>query len=659
MGVDLSVRFRILAISFITALGLLAVGGVFWWSQSRVEQAFSASEESASLARATFELAALGDQMRFLEKSYLAEPSEVTFAAFQNELATANSQMAAIQRLAPAQGLSAETADIIDTLSGLEGAFAELNAVQKQVGFDGNSGLRADLSTLAGKAKMRINDELKFGGASDFEKLARTVLEVQLTEREFTLLGGNAEARAAFDGAFAQFEKLLSRAYIPGEVKAEIDATMSSYKAAFDSYAAMLGLRSDKIALVEDLFSLVPPHLSALREAAHAGDAAAVADLAGIREFSTAVIVSVILALLVVLSSLGILIGRSISTPLAQLQRSMERLAAGETAIDLPSDAGKDEISTMVRTVRVFRDNALERHRLARTQDEENARRDERVRRLEQIIADFEAEMAAALGSLDAAARDLSQASATVEAAADEVSSQAGEAGGSVRVAAENVTSAAGATEELAASIREIAERAERSMQVAKRAVEGANSTFTTMQALSGAADRIGAVMNLIRDIASQTNLLALNATIEAGRAGEAGRGFAVVASEVKQLAEQTSKATEDIAAQIEAIQTASAGAVSAIEEVRDIIYDMDALASSVAAAVEQQDGAVQAIALNVNDASGRSDEGAERMTAVVAASEHARQSGVEVERLSRALAEQAGILRGEVRSFLDGVRAA
>ncbi|MFN3499191.1 MAG: methyl-accepting chemotaxis protein, partial [Pannonibacter indicus] len=236
---------------------------------------------------------------------------------------------------------------------------------------------------------------------------------------------------------------------------------------------------------------------------------------------------------------------------------------------------------------------------------------------------------------------------------------QAGNAGQSVRVAAQNVTSAAGATEELAASIKEIANQADRSTKVAKQAVAGAESTFSTMQALSSAADRIGAVMSLIRDIANQTNLLALNATIEAARAGEAGKGFAVVAAEVKQLANQTSKATEDIAAQVEAIQNASAGAVTAISEVRDIISDMDNLAVAVAAAVEQQEAAVSGIAANVADASSRSEEGAERMSAVVNATQHARSSGDEVDRLSQLLSEQAGVLRKEIRSFLEGVRAA
>lgn len=653
----LTVRARILSISLITAVGLLVVGAAFWWSQSKVEDAFRASEANTNLARAAYDFAGIAKQMQIEEKLYLSAPSAAVFDSFKAEAAKAEAGIAGIAAMPAAKPLANETADVQDTVSAIGGAFAELHAIQEKIGFDGSSGLRADLTVLADKAKNRINDELKFGGASDFEKLVRTVMEVQLAERKFTLSGGGP--REEFDEAFAMYTKMLGRAYIPNEVKAEIETSMTGYKSAFDAYADALVVRSDKITLVEDLFMLLPPHIEALISAARAGDAEAAAQLADVRQLSSLVVYGIILAMLVGLPALAFAIGRSVSGPLTRLQTSMERLASGQTDVELPQSNSRDEIAAMVRTVRVFRDNAAERIRLEAAQAEENAARDERVRRLEAIIGTFEQTVQRALDSLDAASKDLGQASSAVEHASDEVAAQAGNAGQSVRVAAQNVTSAAGATEELAASIKEIANQADRSTKVAKQAVAGAESTFSTMQALSSAADRIGAVMSLIRDIANQTNLLALNATIEAARAGEAGKGFAVVAAEVKQLANQTSKATEDIAAQVEAIQNASAGAVTAISEVRDIISDMDNLAVAVAAAVEQQEAAVSGIAANVADASSRSEEGAERMSAVVSATQHARSSGDEVDRLSQLLSEQAGVLRKEIRSFLEGVRAA
>jgi methyl-accepting chemotaxis protein len=179
------------------------------------------------------------------------------------------------------------------------------------------------------------------------------------------------------------------------------------------------------------------------------------------------------------------------------------------------------------------------------------------------------------------------------------------------------------------------------------------------MTELSRTADRIGEVMSLIREIANQTNLLALNATIEAARAGEHGRGFAVVAAEVKDLAGQTAKATEDIAQQVEAIQFASATAVSAIGDVETVIGEMSDIAGAVSVSVEEQSQALDAIVQNTARASERSGAGAAAMERVSGATEHARGTGTRVGELSGTLADQARVLRAEIAVFLKDVRAA
>jgi methyl-accepting chemotaxis protein len=537
-------------------------------------------------------------------------------------------------------------------------AFGALDSVQRTIGYDGSEGLLADLGGFAGAVKDRLAEEMKFGGGPDFEKLARAILAVQLAEKEFTL-SNTPEALDVFEAEFAAFETLLEKVYISDAIKTELAGNMADYKATFDRYTAAEREKNAYTLQLQDLFALVPPHIDVLNAAAGGMQQEAAARLDAARTISDGAIGGTILALLLLMPAVAFLVGRSVSRPLVRLRSAMEALADGRTEIDLPEASGAAELAAMARTVRVFRDNAVERAELAAAQDNENRLREDRAARLDVLIGRFEGTVSAALDSLDRANDELCQTSRSMEQSADDVATLSGEASGAVRTAAENVTSAAHSAEELAASIAEISGQANKSTEVAQEAVKSAAATVATMQELSGAADRIGEVMGLIRDIANQTNLLALNATIEAARAGEAGKGFAVVAAEVKQLAEQTSKATGDIAVQIEAIQGSSGQAVQAIGDVNRIISDMEGLASAVAAAVQQQDQAVQAISSNVSGASERSEEGAGRMQAVGASAELARANGVEVERLAGTLGKQGALIREEIAAFLNGVRSA
>ncbi len=654
----LSVRIRILLLSAITVTGLVAVGICFWWSQERVEKSFQIAEDNAALAALVGELFERAEMMRIVEKDYLINPSVNDIRRFGEILAEARAQAAAIDQLAAAAAFQSQVRDVILTLDDVESAFIALHQVQSRIGFDSATGLRDTLAKTSGAVEGRLKKEARFSANPDLEKLARAVVEIQRAEKEFALDRTDV-ALGNFEVAFGRYERLIGKVAIPNDVKSEVVADMTTYRKTFDSFTAATSERETNVEHLEILFDLLPPNLEALKQAASAGSAAAKRELAAVRSLSTAVVGGVIVVVLALVAAVGLAIGRSIAVPLARLREAMEALAGGATEVDLPTAEGHNEIAAMAATVRVFRDNARERRNLAEAQAADNAARDARVARLEQLIGRFETTVEAVLGNLDEAGRDLADASAAVESASDNVASEAMRAGSAVRVAASNVTSAAAATEELATSITEIADQAAKSTGVAARAVTEARSTAETMTQLSSTANRISEVMSLIRTIANQTNLLALNATIEAARAGEHGRGFAIVAAEVKELAKETAQATEDIAIQVEAIQMASADAVTAIEEVGRIIEEMNGIATAVAASVEQQSAAVHAITENVANASGRADEGSGAMERVARATAHARSTGEAVRKMSSMLNEQARLIRQEVRVFLDEVRAA
>ena len=259
------------------------------------------------------------------------------------------------------------------------------------------------------------------------------------------------------------------------------------------------------------------------------------------------------------------------------------------------------------------------------------------------VVASASTELRASSEGLSSTVEESSRQAATVAAASEQTSA--------------NVQTVAAATEELSASIGEISHQVTQSARVADKAVSEAESTNVQVKGLAEAAQKIGKVVELIKEIASQTNLLALNATIEAARAGEAGKGFAVVASEVKTLANQTAKATEDIAAQIANIQQATGGTVAAIESIRGTIDEISQIATAIASAIEEQGVATREIAKNVQQAAQGTQEVSTNITGVTRAAAAADEAAGQVMVAAADLSKQSETLRGEVDKFLADMR--
>ncbi|WP_158258226.1 methyl-accepting chemotaxis protein [Rhodopila globiformis] len=323
------------------------------------------------------------------------------------------------------------------------------------------------------------------------------------------------------------------------------------------------------------------------------------------------------LTLLTVLGA-SLVLGRSITRPVTALTRVMRTLARGSLDIEIPYTRQRDELGEMAQAVVVFKDAALAVRRLEQERIAEHERAEAEKRAAMVSMAEtIETETGEALKLIQARTSALTTTADDMAASANRTGAAAQTAAAAAGQAMANAQSVASAAEQLSASIREISVQVSHSNVVVSRAVAAGNDTRGTIEALNQEVERIGAVADMIGEIASKTNLLALNATIEAARAGEAGKGFAVVASEVKQLASQTARSTEEIGRHIDQVRKATSASVVAVGRIEQTITEVNQIAASIAAAVEQQGAATAEIARNVSETASAAGEMTARTTEV------------------------------------------
>ncbi|MGU3362462.1 methyl-accepting chemotaxis protein [Methylobacterium sp. M6A4_1b] len=476
--------------------------------------------------------------------------------------------------------------------------------------------------------------------------------------------------RAAVARADESIEKLVTLADSPArrKIAEEVRVATNSYFAALNR-GLEHGLRNDDATAIEIILREGPPARSQLNalvdqrtrvivEQMQAGKVALEAEVSGTIEnlIAFAVIGLVLAALLC-----GSIVVFGITRPLGRLVAVLRRMAEGAIDADIAEARRSDEIGAVGKAVDGIKTmvarKAAEEAEVRRIADA--AALAERRRTMVELADRFEGAVGGIVGMVSSSSNELQVTAQSMTATASQTASQSTTVAAAAEEAAVNVNTVASAAEELGTSVQEIGRQVSNSADLAQSAVAEADTTSALVHELSGAVSRIGDVVGLISTIAGQTNLLALNATIEAARAGEAGRGFAVVAAEVKELANQTARATGEISQQIGHIQGATGQAVAAIGSITTRIRDINAVATAIAAAVEQQGAATQEIVRNVAQASAGTQAVTGNIAGVAQAAEETGAAATEVLGAAGELSRQSEHLNAEVQRFLGSVRAA
>ena len=365
------------------------------------------------------------------------------------------------------------------------------------------------------------------------------------------------------------------------------------------------------------------------------------------------------LAVLVVSQCIGQVYVSGVTRRLRSLTSAMRALQHGDQFVAVPYLGDADEFGEMALALQSFKESAQEIARLSSTEQETRAQREKRSHAMERMVGEFDQKMKDVLVHLASSSGALNALSQTMVDMTEESNSRSKAVVQASEETSNNVRAVAAAAEELSSSIHEITGQVARSAEISRHAVQNTQNADGTVQELAQTAQKIGDVVNLIDDIAEQINLLALNATIESARAGEAGKGFAVVASEVKTLASQTSKATQEIAAQIKAIQDVAKQVVQVLGGIRTTINELNDIAASIATSVEQQGAATQEIARNMSTAATIVLEVSNHSVALKDAAAETDGSARNVLSASQKLSEQSHSMRGEIEQFLTQIRAA
>ena len=648
-NISIGTRIALLVAASVVTLGLL--GGTVTVGAQRMFEATAELDQFRDAYEHTAAIERRASRLRFQALRFVADRDEAAANAFAKNAEEASRLLDDLKLRGAERLPKEELHNLSQGIGTLKERFSSVVARARELGLSDDSGLRGVLRASA----RAIEDELKQWPNAD--KLTGRMESMRKMEKDF-IIYSDESLLSGHRKAFNEFTFFLADSGLDAATQTKLEKLARTYRTDLGRFVDATKAFRAEVQTFNDAFQAMVPRFEALLETANAGMAGAVETQNRVRGEVIASVLQVGSILLIGFAVISLLVARSITRPLRLIEGVMERLAGGDRTATVPETGRRDEIGAMARAVSVFKENLQRTHEL-----EQEARRaerraeEERESALRAIAHDFDSAFGRVLHTVGHATDQIRSGAHILRDTAEKMKEQALDTSEKAERTSEVVGIVNDVSRTLSASIGEIGGRVSTSSTAIRRAVDHARQSDSAVAALADSSQRIGEIVRLINDIAGQTNLLALNATIEAARAGEAGKGFAVVASEVKVLANQTAKATEDIAGQVSAIQDATGSVVEAIRAIRATVEEVAHLSEDVSAAVRDQLEQTEEIVGAVGRANDNTHEVTESVSTMAITAAETGKSAIEMIYSAAQLADELRQLEADADRFVSSIK--